>query len=120
MKICSKGPETKRFMRARQLVCLLMCLLLTAAVLPAGGTQAETDGKVVRVGWYESAFNTTDGFGRRSGYAYEYQMKIAAYNGWNYEYVEGSWPELLQMLIRGEICSSRRITRKSPRQTSGR
>ena len=103
MKICSKGPETKRFMRARQLVCLLMCLLLTAAVLPAGGTQAETDGKVVRVGWYESAFNTTDGFGRRSGYAYEYQMKIAAYNGWNYEYVEGSWPELLQMLIRGEI-----------------
>ena len=103
MKICSKSPETKRFMRARQLVCLLMCLLLTAAVLPAGGTQAETDGKVVRVGWYESAFNTTDGFGRRSGYAYEYQMKIAAYNGWNYEYVEGSWPELLQMLIRGEI-----------------
>ena len=103
MKICSKSPETKRFMRARRLVCLLMCLLLTAAVLPAGGTQAETDGKVVRVGWYESAFNTTDGFGRRSGYAYEYQMKIAAYNGWNYEYVEGSWPELLQMLIRGEI-----------------
>ena len=103
MKICSKGPETKRFMRARRLVCLLMFLLLTAAVLPAGGTQAETDGKVVRVGWYESAFNTTDGFGRRSGYAYEYQMKIAAYNGWNYEYVEGSWPELLQMLIRGEI-----------------
>ena len=103
MKICSKSPEIKRFMRARRLVCLLMCLLLTAAVLPAGGTQAETDGKVVRVGWYESAFNTTDGFGRRSGYAYEYQMKIAAYNGWNYEYVEGSWPELLQMLIRGEI-----------------
>ncbi len=103
MKICSKNPEIKRFMRARRLVCLLMCLLLTAAVLPAGGTQAETDGKVVRVGWYESAFNTTDGFGRRSGYAYEYQMKIAAYNGWNYEYVEGSWPELLQMLIRGEI-----------------
>ena len=27
--------------------------------------------KVVRVGWYESAFNSTDRFGRRSGYAYE-------------------------------------------------
>ena len=30
-------------------------------------------------------------------------MKIAAYTGWRYEYVEASWPELLQMLIRGEI-----------------
>jgi len=103
MKTCSNIPKTTRFTRARRLACLLLCLLLTAAVLPAGGTQAETDGKVVRVGWYESAFNTTDGFGRRSGYAYEYQMKIAAYTGWKYQYVEGSWPELLQMLIRGEI-----------------
>ena len=41
--------------------------------------------------------------GRRSGYAYEYQQKIAAYAGWTYEYVKGSWPELLQMLIDGEI-----------------
>ena len=30
-------------------------------------------------------------------------MKIAAHTGWRYEYVEASWPELLQMLIRGEI-----------------
>ena len=47
--------------------------------------------------------NTMDQFGRRSGYAYDYQKKIAAYTGWNYEYVEGSWSELLQMLINGEI-----------------
>ena len=57
----------------------------------------------MRVGWYESPFNTMDQFGRRSGYAYDYQEKIAAYTGWDYEYVEGSWPELLQMLINGEI-----------------
>ena len=52
------------------------------------------------------SFNTTDQFGRRSGYACDYQQKIAAYTGWNYEYAEGSWPELLQMLqmlIDGEI-----------------
>ena len=59
--------------------------------------------KVVRVGWYESAFNTTDRFGRRSGYAYEYQQKIAAYTGWTYEYVEGNWLDLLVMLQNGEI-----------------
>lgn len=44
-----------------------------------------------------------DDLGRRSGYAYEYQQKIAAYTGWTYEYVEGGWPELMQMLIDGEI-----------------
>ena len=59
--------------------------------------------KVVRVGWYESAYNSTDRFGRRSGYAYEYQRKIAAYTGWTYEYVEGSWHELMGMLQRGEL-----------------
>ena len=64
---------------------------------------AQEAGKTVRVGWYESPFNTMDQFGRRSGYAYDYQKKIAAYTGWNYEYVEGIWPELLQMLINGEI-----------------
>ncbi|MDO4405306.1 MAG: transporter substrate-binding domain-containing protein, partial [Atopobiaceae bacterium] len=41
--------------------------------------------------------------GRRSGYSYDYQQKIAAYTGWTYEYVEGSWPELLQMLSEGRI-----------------
>lgn len=59
--------------------------------------------KVVRVGWYESAYNSTDRFGHRSGYAYEYQQKIAAYTGWKYEYVEGNWATLLVMLQRGEI-----------------
>ena len=59
--------------------------------------------KVVRVGWYESAYNNTDRFGHRSGYAYEYQQKIAAYTGWKYEYVEGNWVTLLEMLQKGEI-----------------
>ena len=59
--------------------------------------------KVVRVGWYESAYNSTDRFGHRSGYAYEYQQKIAAYTGWKYEYVEGNWVTLLEMLQNGEI-----------------
>ena len=37
------------------------------------------------------------------GYAYDYQQKIAACTGWTYEYVTGSWPELLQMLEDGRI-----------------
>ena len=51
----------------------------------------------------DSSYNTVDSFGRRSGYAYEYQLKIAAYTGWSYEYVTGSWSELLGMLIKGDI-----------------
>ena len=90
--------------RLRRAASFALCLLLAAA-FPAAASGEETGagGKTVRVGWYDSSFNTKDSFGRRSGYAYEYQMKIAAYTGWKYEYVEGSWPELLEMLVRGEI-----------------
>ena len=53
--------------------------------------------KTVRVGWYESPFNITGEDGSRSGYAYEFQRKVASYTGWHYEYVEGTWIELLHM-----------------------
>lgn len=81
---------------------LLVTALLLSAVLPLCAS-ANANKNIVRVGWYESPFNTTDEYGRRSGYAYEYQQKIAAYAGWTYEYVQGSWPDLMQMLIDGRI-----------------
>ena len=77
-------------------------LLFLFTVLPLG-TCAESSPTIVRVGWHESPFNLTDQFGRKTGYSYEYQRKIAAYTGWKYEYVEGSWSELFQMLKDGEI-----------------
>ena len=83
---------------------LLGIALLAAFVMPRVACAQDQDSeKTVRVGWYESSFNATDQSGRRSGYAYEYQLKIAAYTGWNYEYVVGSWTDLLQMLEQGEI-----------------
>lgn len=82
---------------------LMICLIAAAALALSLSVHAQGPEKTVRVGWYESPFNTTDQFGRRSGYAYDYQQNIAAYTGWSYEYVEGSWPELMQMLIDGEI-----------------
>ena len=65
--------------------------------------RAEDDQKVVRVGWFDSSFCYYDEFGRRCGIDYEYQQKISAYTGWTYEYVEDSWPNLLQKLKDGEI-----------------
>jgi len=87
----------------KRLACLLLCALTASAFLLPAAAPAESAAKVIRVGWYDTPFNYKDAFGRRTGYAYEYQRKIAAYTGWKYEYVEGTWPELLQMLIDGRI-----------------
>jgi len=86
------------------IAALWLCLVVLAAVLAPVSAFAETNGKrTIRVGWVESTFNMTDRFGRRSGYAYEYQQKIAAYTGWEYQYVTASWTQLLEMLKQGEI-----------------
>ena len=81
-------------------VLRLVVLCVTFAAL---SNSACADSKVVRVGWYDSPFNYTDKFGRRSGYAYDYQQKIASYTGWTYEYVSGSWVDFLGMLMNGQI-----------------
>ena len=83
------------------LLCVVLAMTFAATLSEQGSAQEEN--KVVRVGWYESAFHTTDRFGRRSGYGYEYQQRVATYTGWTYEYVEGSWSELFEMLVAGEI-----------------
>ncbi|MBR3739076.1 MAG: diguanylate cyclase [Clostridia bacterium] len=85
------------------MLTFLLCAVLAFSVLPPDEAYAQSTDKTVRVGWFESPFNMIDAAGRRSGYAYEYQQKIAGYTGWTYEYVEGSWPELFQMLMYGEI-----------------
>ena len=92
----------------RRFVALLLCFVLAVLLMvPAvSAEEAKEESKVVRVGWYETPFNHKDQFGRRTGYAYVYQRKIAAYTGWKYEYVEGTWSELLQMLQDGRIAES--------------
>ena len=92
------NTQSKRF------TAFLLCLLLAVVCMGPIPASADQDTqKTVRAGWFDSAFYTIDQFGRRSGYAYEYQQKIAAYSGWKYEYVTGSWPELYQMLLDGEL-----------------
>lgn len=93
-----------RVLRAGGILRLaLLCAFALVVALPSVAQAREEGGKVVRVGWYESAFHSTDQFGRRSGYGYEYQQRIATYTGWTYEYVEGSWSELYEMLAAGQI-----------------
>ena len=82
---------------------MLFCIFFVLLTLFPVRIKADDDTKTVRVGWYDSSYNTKDSSGRRTGYAYEYQLKISAYTSWKFEYVEGSWSELLQMLIDGDI-----------------
>ena len=103
MRNSSKNNGSFRGKRIIRFAAILLCFILIAAILPGAAAETKTEGKIIRVGWYESSFNNTDSFGRRSGYAYDYQMKLAAYTGWKYEYVNGSWSELLQMLMDGDI-----------------
>ena len=87
----------------RRVAALWLCVTLAVFCVLTVSAPAEAAQKVIRVGWYDTPFNYKDAFNRRTGYAYEYQRKIAAYTGWKYEYVEGTWPELLQMLKDGRI-----------------
>lgn len=91
-------------MLKKAMVFTWIVTLLAGFFLPfAAPALAEEGSKVVRVGWYDSSFCYWDDFGRRCGVDYEYQHKISAYTGWTYEYVEDSWPNLLQKLMKGEI-----------------
>ena len=83
--------------------CILLCLILCVILLPVSVSAQEDRSKVVRVGWYEGIYNTTGSDGQRRGYSYEYQQAVAAHTGWKYEYVYGSWAELMSMLKNGEI-----------------
>ena len=95
------GNLIKGLKRTIRIVFLMAAVMGMAASAAAAAQDA--DSKVVRVGWYESTFCYRDQFGRRRGIDYEYQHKISAYTGWTFEYVEDSWANLLQKLMRGEI-----------------
>ena len=86
----------------KRLATLLLALIFSVAFIIPIGVYAQEENqeqeKVIRVGWHEAPYFITDQHGRRSGYSYEYLRKIASYTGWKYEYVTGSWSDLLQML----------------------
>lgn len=60
--------------------------------------------KKVRVGYLiYPGYQEGQGDSPKSGYGYEYLQQIAYYAGWEYEYVNGGFSELLEKLKKGEI-----------------
>ena len=99
--------KTKRKLHLHKRIVLCFFVFSMLFAIPAAAAEQaaakDTKPEVIRVGWYEDAYHITGENGQRSGYGYEYEQAVAAYTGWKYEYVEGGWTELLDMLQNGEI-----------------
>ena len=100
----------------RMTAVFLLSVILANILLPVIAFADKQERKTVRVGWFDSSFSYYDKFGRRCGVDYEYHRKIAAYTGWDYVYVEDSWPNLFNMLQNGEIDLLSDVSHKPERE----
>ena len=92
----------------RTLAVALAALAVLSAVMPAPAFAADSDQQVktVRVGWLVNNKGFQEGIPgeRLSGWGYEYLQTLSYYTkGWQYEYVSGTFSELMDMLEAGEI-----------------
>ncbi len=90
---------------------LWLCLFVLTGLLAFEGffvktvNASEDPSQTVKIGYYQ-AENFQEGDGDtslRKGYAYEYIQKVSSYTGWKYQYVPGTWEELYEKLLNGEI-----------------
>lgn len=93
---------------SRALVIVLVAFTVLSAAAPAPVYAANTDQQVktVRVGWLVNNEGFQDGTPgeRLSGWGYEYLQTLSYYTpGRRYEYVSGTFTELMDMLEAGEI-----------------
>jgi len=84
------------------LIFSIALALSVCDVYVVNASESENE-KIVRVGAFESSFFLVDENGRKNGYAYDYLQEVSYYTNWKYEYVEGNWTDLMQMLEDGEI-----------------
>ncbi|SEF66567.1 HDIG domain-containing protein [Lachnospira multipara] len=95
------------FMKKRWLSLVLIYSLLIGTIVGVFLSEKvrADNSKVVYVGYYENEIfqeGARDG-AVKTGYAYEYYRKLSEYTGWKYEYVYGTYNELYEQLLDGEI-----------------
>lgn len=103
-----KPSAVLRLTLYRTLAVALAALAVLSAVMPAPAFAADSDQQVktVRVGWLVNNKGFQEGIPgeRLSGWGYEYLQTLSYYTkGWQYEYVSGTFTELMDMLEAGEI-----------------
>lgn len=93
--------------RLFKIISGLFIALLIAAIGNDLETQAaeNSENKIVKVGYYANEkFQEGASEGAiKSGYSYEYLQKIASLTGWKYEYVYGSWNDIYEAFVNGDI-----------------
>lgn len=92
--------------RALTIVLAALAVLSSIAPVQAFADDSSQPVKTVRVGWLVNNEGFQDGTPgeRLSGWGYEYLQTLSYYTpGWRYEYVSGTFTELLDMLEAGEI-----------------
>ena len=92
--------------RALVIVFAALTALSAIAPTPAFADDSDQQVKTVRVGWLVSSEGFQEGTPgeRLSGWGYEYLQTLSYYTpGWQYEYVSGTFTELMDMLEAGEI-----------------
>lgn len=112
--------------RKRTIYSFLCISLMTAVLLMTvwsifpRNSYAQVENKTVRIGWVEGA-NLMEGSSddeMKSGLAYDYIQQISYYTGWKYEYVYGSWTEILSKLEAGEIDALCDVSKTPEREES--
>ena len=103
-----RAATVLRSVICRALVVALTALTVLSAVAPAPAFAVDSDQQVktVRVGWLVNNEGFQEGTPgeRLSGWGYEYLQTLSYYTpGWRYEYVTGTFTELMDMLEAGEI-----------------
>ena len=103
-----KPSAVLRLALRRTLAVALAALAILSTVMPAPAFAADSDQQVktVRVGWLVNNKGFQEGTPgeRLSGWGYEYLQTLSYYTkGWQYEYVSGTFSELMDMLEAGEI-----------------
>lgn len=103
-----KPSAVLRLTLYRTLAVALAALAVLSAAMPAPAFAADSDqqAKTVRVGWLVNNKGFQEGAPgeRLSGWGYEYLQTLSHYTkGWQYEYVSGTFSELMDMLEAGEI-----------------
>lgn len=91
----------------RRKICLgilSLCICLMWGKMNIFAANTETEKRLVKVGWFESeGYFERDQNNNLIGFGMDYLNAIAAYTGWEYEFVEGTRQECLTMLQNGEI-----------------
>ncbi|MDO5445969.1 MAG: response regulator [Eubacteriales bacterium] len=88
----------------KKIFCLITAFLLTVSFAAAPSAAAEGT-KDIKVGYYyvENYMTGMEDGEMKTGLAYDILCELAMFNNWRYEYVYGSFDELYEQLLAGEL-----------------